>query len=169
MRSGLGILVAMVLTVTGAAQAQRPALDSLKPGQTVRVRAGDEPRFTTRLGPTPTELFVRAERPFEPGRVDSLWVRGSHWKAGAIVGAAVVTPAAFGFFAWICTWAAEGTGCDEWGKVTGFSLVAGAGGALLGAGVGALIPKWKLRYARDREATLEPLVGSGRVGVSVRF
>jgi hypothetical protein len=114
-------------------------------------------------------LFLRAERPFEPGRVDSLWVRGNALKTGAIVGAIVVTPAAFGFFAWICTWAAEGTGCDQWGTVAGLSAAAGAGGALLGAGVGALIPTWKLRYARDREAAIGPMVGPGRIGLAVRF
>jgi hypothetical protein len=169
MRVGLVTVLAMLLAATGSARAQQSALDSLKPGQTVRVRAGHEPRFTTRLGPTSDQLFDRAERPFEPGRVDSLWVRGHAVKTGAIVGAAVVTPAAFAFFAWVCDFAAEGGGCNEWGKVTAFSLVMGAGGAAIGAGVGALIPKWRLRYARDREASIGPLVEMGRVGVAVRF
>jgi hypothetical protein len=169
MRVGLGIGMALLLAAAGPARAQRPALDSLKPGQTVRVRAGEAPRFVTRLGPSADELFDRAETPFQPGRVDSLWVRGNAWKTGAIVGAAIGAGGSFAFWAWFCNAISEGTGCDAWGTVAGLSLAGGAGGALIGAGVGALIPTWKLRYARDREAAIGPMVGPGRIGVAVRF
>jgi hypothetical protein len=169
MRFGIGMALAWLLTATGVAQAQLAVLDSLKPNQTVRVRTVGGPRFVTRLGPSAGDLFERAETPFQAGRVDSLWVRGHAVKTGAIVGAVIVTPAAFAYAAWACDFAAEGAGCNEWGKVAAFSLVAGAAGAGLGAGVGALIPKWRLRYARDREAAIGPLLGPGRLGVSVRF
>jgi hypothetical protein len=89
---------------------------------------------------------------------------------GAIVGGAIITPLSFLAWAGFCDFASEGTGCDEWGLVTGLALGTGAVGALLGAGVGALIPKWKLRYARQREAAIAPLVGpGGRIGLTVRF
>jgi hypothetical protein len=48
-------------------------------------------------------------------------------------------------------------------------MASGAGGALIGAGIGALIPRWRLRYARERELSVIPLLAPGRLGVALRF
>jgi hypothetical protein len=53
--------------------------------------------------------------------------------------------------------------------VTLLALGGGAAGALLGAGVGSLVPKWRLRYARDRGLTIRPLIGTGRFGFALEF
>jgi len=170
--AGLGLVLA-VTTARGSA-AQGPGdFGKLKPGQTVRVSTAGGSRFETRLGgaatAVPEDLFADAEVPFQAARVDSLWVRGHATWTGAIVGAAVATPVSFAFWGWVCTMVGEGNGCDQWGGVSLMALVGGAGGALLGAGVGALIPKWRLRYARAHRVTIAPLLAPGRVGVTVGF
>jgi len=169
---GLGLVLA-VTSGYGSAVLAQENFGTLKPGQTVRVATTGGSRFETRLGrarDTPAEdLFAHADVPFQAARVDSLWVRGHATWTGAIVGAAVATPVSFAFWGWFCTAVSEGYGCDEWGTVSLLAVIGGAGGALLGAGVGALIPKWRLRYVRERDITVAPLLAPGRVGVSVRF
>jgi hypothetical protein len=79
--------------------------------------------------------------------VDSLWVRGSAWKAGAVVGS--VLGAAFGV--------AYGLAMSEFGCECGHpspgagvagGAVVGAAGALVGGLIGSVIPKWRLRFPR---------------------
>jgi hypothetical protein len=76
--------------------------------------------------------------------VDSLWVRGNHWKTGAIVGS--VLGAAFGVAAGLSL-SEYGCECGHPSAGAGMAggAIFGAGGALLGAGIGALIPKWHRR------------------------
>jgi hypothetical protein len=174
MRARIGMTVAVLLAAAaGRANAQAETFGRLVPGQTVRVRTVGGSRFVTRLGMTPGDSlaasFERADPPFQTERVDSLWVRGHAVGTGALVGAAIATPVSFGLFVWVCTAVAEGHGCDAWGTVTGLALAAGAGGALIGAGVGALMPRWRLRYARDRDAAVSPILAPGRIGLAVRF
>ncbi|MDH4045658.1 MAG: hypothetical protein OEY20_03520 [Gemmatimonadota bacterium] len=174
MRSGIGFSLLFIATLGSGLQAQSAdEFGRLQPGQMVRVRTVGKSRFVTRLGgvqgDAPTELFARAEVPFDPVRVDSLWIRGRATWTGAIVGGAIMTPLAFLAWAEVCDFGNEFGGCEQWGLVTGLALGTGAAGALLGAGVGALIPKWRLRYARERDAVLGPFVAPGRVGVAVRF
>jgi hypothetical protein len=169
----MGTAVVLLLAAGGGLQAQEHPLGRLKPGQTVRVKTIGGSRFVTRLGATDDDsiavLAAQADTPFELARVDSLWVRGRAVGTGALVGAAATALLSFGFYAWICTAVAEGNGCDAWGTVTSFALATGAGGALIGAGVGALIPKWRLRYARDRDLSIGPILTPGRVGIVLRF
>jgi hypothetical protein len=174
MRIGIGTAAVLLLAVVaGGVQAQEHPFGQLTPGQTVRVTTIGGSRFVTKLGVTsgdsPGPSFALADIPFEPARVDSLWVRGRAVGTGALVGAAVATPLSFAFYGWICIMVAEGTGCDAWGNVAGLALATGAGGALVGAGVGALIPKWRLRYARDGDLSISPILTPGRVGIALRF
>lgn len=175
MRTGLGLGLLFGMVLGGGLHAQSAEdYGRLKPGQLVRVSTIGKSRFVARLGGIPGDstsaLFAGADMPFEAARVDSLWVRGHATVTGAIVGAAFITPLSFLAWAGLCELGADGAGCDQWGLVTGLALGTGAVGALLGAGVGALVPKWKLRYARQREAAIAPLVGpGGRIGLTVRF
>jgi len=172
------VIVALVLLLTAANASGVRAQDwggfgRLVPGQVVRVKTVGGSRFQTRLGDAPRDsveaLFALAGTPFQAERVDSLWVRGHAIGTGAIIGAAVMTPVSFAFWWWFCDAVSEGTGCDAWGTVTGLALIGGAGGALIGAGIGAVVPKWRLRYARDRAASIRPMLAPGRIGLSVRF
>lgn len=174
MRLGAALALLVIAADAGAAHAQAAAdFGSLAPGQVVRVRTVGRSRFETRLGGTVGDslplLFAGADIPFEAGRVDSLWVRGRATVTGAIVGGAVLTPLSFLFWWWVCDVVGEGTGCDAWGTVAGLAVAGGAGGALLGAGVGSLVPRWRLRYARQAQVTVAPLLAPGRIGVAVRY
>jgi len=174
MRATIGLLVTLGAGTVSGLHAQATAdFGGLKPGQLVRVRTVGQSRFETRLGGIPGDsasvLFENARVPFQAERVDSLWVRGHATWTGAIVGAAVLTPLSFAWWGLFCEAMSEGTGCDEWGTVTALALAGGVGGALLGAGVGALIPKWRLRYARDHDLAVRPVVAPGRVGLAVQF
>ena len=172
MRIGIGTALLLAATLAGGLQAQDGGtFGRLEPGQAIRVKTVGGSRFTTRvgLGDTDSLRFARAEIPFQAERVDSLWVQGRATVTGMIVGAAVATPLSFGFWAWVCEAVSEGTGCDEWGTVSLLALGGGAAGALIGAGVGSLTPKWRLRYTRDRDLTVTPLLAPGRVGLAIRF
>jgi hypothetical protein len=170
-RVGLGFLLSVV-SVPGLHGQSAADLGRLQPGQVVRVRAVGTPRFVTRLGGASGDgasgLFAHAEIPVDVASVDSVWVRDRATWTGAIVGAAVMTPV--GFLGWgILCEAADDDGCASWGLVAGLAMGTGAAGALLGAGVGALIPRWRLRYARARDVAVSPMLAPGRVGVSLRF
>jgi len=169
MRVVMGI--ALLLAGMTATELQAQYFGTLEPGQTVRVRTAGGDRFSTRLGGgfTDSLRFAHAGIPFQPGRVDSLWVRGHATKTGMIVGAAVAAPLSFGFFAFVCEVVSEGSGCDQYGTVALLGLAGGAAGALVGAGIGSLIPKWRLRYARQVDLVVRPSLGPGRIGLMVEF
>jgi len=79
--------------------------------------------------------------------VDSIWVRGRATKSGAIIGG-VAGAVLFGAFVGYAVSGLCEVDCDNSfieGALVGGALGLG-GGALLGAGVGALIPKWRLRF-----------------------
>ncbi len=174
------LLPAFVLGLAPLANlnAQEPteAVDfgQIKPGKVIRVRTQDGPRLEGRfLRMTPETLILvsaEAERTVPIVSIDSLWVRGNAAKTGAIVGGVGLGALSFGFLAALCEGLSETGGCDEWDKVVGYG-VAGAGvGALLGAGIGSAIRKWRLRYARQIKVGLAPRRHGGlAVTVSVRF
>jgi len=173
MKVGFAMTLLLAVWAGGLSAQEAPGFGRLEPGQKVLVKTVGGSRFVTRLGAVPGDSlapsFDLATVPFQAGRVDSLWVRGHATVTGALVGAAIVTPLSFGFWAWVCEAVSEGAGCTTWGAVTAASLITGAGGAVLGAGIGYLTPKWRLRYARDPDATISPMVAPGRVGLSIRF
>jgi hypothetical protein len=166
-------LSALVLASELGGQAPlEAAVRTLKPGQTVRIRVHGGDRIESRIrslqaGSLPLQL-VGDSAAFDVSAIDSLWVRGRATRTGAIAGAAVVGVASVAFWGALCSGLSDGGGCKEWGRVTAYS-VAGAGvGALIGAGIGALQPKWRLRYARALalQGTLIRLP-PGRLGLGV--
>lgn len=152
------------------------AIRTLKPGQTVRIRVHGGDRIEARIRSLQAEALalqlVGDSAAFDVAAIDSLWVRGRATRTGAIAGAAVVGVASFAFWAALCEGlSSEGSGgCTEWGTVSAFSVAGAGGGALIGAGVGALVPKWRLRYARALpvQGTLIRLP-LGRLGLGVAY
>jgi hypothetical protein len=159
MRLGPCLTIALLATTTIApAAAQTPgdadsawrvALARLTPGTTVRVHTHDGGRIEGRVlrtwgttlrldtGAAPTDLSTAA--------LDSLWVRGTAAKTGAIV-AAVPGAVVGGLIGWIANEAAckdVGPPCPE--AIPLLSLAGAGAGAILGAVVGSLIPKWRRR------------------------
>lgn len=77
--------------------------------------------------------------------VDTVWVRGHATATGAVIGGA--TALVFGIAAYLVGTAVCEYECEtSAGEVIGGTVVVGGLGALVGAGIGALIPKWKRRY-----------------------
>ena len=150
------------------------AVRTLKPGQTVRIRFHGGDRIESRIRSLQAESLalqlVGDSAAFDVAAIDSLWVRGRATRTGAIAGAAVVGVASFAFWAAFCKGLSGSGGCEAWGRVTGISVAGAGGGALIGAGVGALVPKWRLRYARALpvQGTLIRLP-LGRLGLGVAY
>lgn len=151
------------------------AVRTLKPGQTVRIRVHGGGRIESRIRSLQAESLalqlVGDSAAFDVAAIDSLWVRGSATRTGAIAGAAVVGVASFALWGGVCSGLSEGSGgCKEWGRVTAYSVVGAGVGALIGAGVGASVPKWRLRYARalPGQGTLIRLP-LGRLGLGVAY
>jgi len=121
--------------------------DNLRPGQTLRVWLANGQRFEAKLVGVDSNLvlrFAQSPQAVPTSSIDSLWVRRRGTGRGALIGGIVVGGAAFAVGAVVCSALSEGDGCHNWGEVTVFGLAGGAVGALLGAGVGSLFPKWRL-------------------------
>ena len=145
----------LALSSVGA-QAQDAGLTStmqaMTVGQRVRVDVSQvgrlEGRFLVANGATLTldrdDVPVQLRLP----DIERLWVRGRSTRRGALVGALVGV--AFGI--WIGTEAADvcdidGEPCFTTAEAAAVGgLLSGAGGAVVGAGIGFAIPTWRLRF-----------------------
>jgi hypothetical protein len=120
---------------------------TLRPGQTLRVWLADGRRFEARLVAVdgdPRVLRFAEPHPVAPlAAIDSLWLRRHSPGRGALIGGIVVGAASFAVFTAWCYALGEGDGCHDWGYVVGFAVVGGGIGALLGSGVGGLVPRWR--------------------------
>jgi len=143
----------LLLSAPGLAQEPRTADAALTPlaprGKVVRLRT-DQARIIGRL--------IAAERgavtlDTEDGSrvvamqgIDTVWVRNRAWKTGAIVGGAVGM-VALGVFAGLVVHATcETSQCGTFEAALGGGALGLAGGALLGAAIGAAFPKWSRRF-----------------------
>ncbi len=118
----------------------------LRAGQTVRVRLADGRRFEARLAGVDSSplvpRFQQLQQVVPITAIDSLWLRRRATGRGAIVGGIVVGGASFAFLTIVCQAISEGQ-CDAWGAVIGLSVAGAGAGALVGAGIGSLIPRWQ--------------------------
>ncbi len=144
---------------------------ALRPGQTVRVWQADGQRFEGRLvavDSSPLVLRFAGSHPVVAlTAIDSLWVRRHSTRHGAIVGGILVGGGMFAGAATLCTLGGDRDGCNAWPFVAGATLVAGGVGALLGAGVGGLFPKWK--RVEPQRVTVSFGVGSRGVQAGARI
>ena len=156
------LLVPMCALAHPIASAQRPTADvstHIQPQQHVRLRLRDGNRLegqvdrSTRFS---ASLILRAPARAVPYElVDSVWVRRTAIRNGAMIGGAVLGVAGFGRFAHLCF---TGAGClvtgshnttaAKWRAVSVMTLASVGTGTLLGAIVGVLVPRWELSYAR---------------------
>lgn len=167
-RSTLVLLAAGIgLVATAEAQeADEGPLVGLETGQSVRIRVEGEERIVSRverLDPSSARLWLEGQsNPVAAMQVDSLWLGGRAVGTGALVGGLVGGVLSFGLLALACNGVSEGNGCDEWGTVAALSLAGAAGGAVVGAGIGALSRSWTLRYAKGGGLELSLAIPTGR-------
>ncbi len=165
----------MLLPVSLAAQA---TLDSvtrrLRPGQTVRLHSQTgqraEGRFAVYHSDPPVVQLTMRDSTIQFAMVDSIWVRKTGAKTGAIVGAvAIGVPSAL-FWGALCSGLSHGE-CGEWGAVAGLTAAGAGVGALLGAAIGSASSRWQLRYAAPEVALKFLPLPTQRfgVGLSIRL
>ena len=139
------LAVAGVLAVLGLVSVIEG--QTLRAGQTVRVRLSDGQRFEAGIvgvDSSPVVLrFAQSPQLVPISSIDSLWLRRTSAKRGAIIGGIVVGALAFAAGAAECSIVGESDGCEAWGYVLLFSGGGAAVGALLGAGIGSLFPRWQ--------------------------
>lgn len=146
------------------------AIGRLRPGQKVRLHSQTgqraEGRFTVYNPDQAAVQLDMRDTTIRFAMVDSLWVRSTGAKTGAIVGAVVLGVPSALFWGALCNVAGDGE-CGQWGTVAGLT-VAGAGvGALLGAGIGSLSSHWQLRYAAPRVGVKFTPLPTQRLGVGL--
>ena len=119
----------------------------LVPGQTLRVWLADGERFEGKLvavDSNPRVLRFGGAHPVVAlTAIDALWLQRRSWGRGALVGGILVGGLSFASAVAFCDAIGEGSGCDAWGAVAVVTLAGAGAGALLGAGVGGLFPRWK--------------------------
>ena len=152
---GLALLTLAVVPPYADAQdtARAAAVRAITPGQYVRAdiaRLGRvEGQFVTANETIVTLTSHGASTQVPLLDLERLWVRRRATGRGALIGAAVgvVTGVVAGLaISSIACEPVDGGDCTaaEVAAVTG--LLGGAGGGLIGAGVGSLIPIWRLRF-----------------------
>jgi len=148
------LILALVATTTGPVVAQVPdsvwraAVARLTPGTTIRLHSRDRGRIEGPLvgaeGTTLTLETGATRTEWSTATLDSLWVRRTNAKTGAIIGA--IPGALFGvavgvYFNEAGCQDGGGDPCSEAIPLAG--LAGAAAGALVGGLIGSLIPKWQ--------------------------
>lgn len=148
------ILVVAAITPAAAQDAARSLMaQTLRVGQQVRVQVASSNLLEGRLLEATNTALVLARPegavPIRIPEIKRLWVRGHATGKGALIGAGIGVVVGVIGGVLISTVACEpidGGNCTAAELATITGLGAGAGGALIGAGVGALIPVWRLRF-----------------------
>lgn len=174
MFSRLYRLIPLLLVVPPslAAQATPDSVASqLWAGQRIRLHLRDgqrvEGRFAAYAPGSPALRISGADTLIVVEMIDSLWVRGSAAKNGAIIGAVIVGVPSAILFGVVCVALGEGDGCSAWGYVVGLTAAGAGVGALLGAAIGSAVPRWRLRYASASVGLKMTPLPEHRVGVGV--
>ncbi|HEV8380964.1 MAG TPA: hypothetical protein VGQ29_05225 [Gemmatimonadales bacterium] len=145
----------------------------LRAGQTVRVWLADGQRFEARLvgvDSNPIVLrFAQSPQSVPISSINSLWVRRRGTARGALIGGIVVGSVSLGLLSLVCVALGEGEGCNSWGYVTAGTVVGAAGGALVGAGVGILIPRWRRVDPQRLTISFGAADGGLRIGARIGF
>lgn len=168
------VSLAPLADVVGQAE-PATVLARLRTGQTLRVRLHDGQRLQARLASVASEppILRLAGRvlPIPPSTVDSLWVQGHATRTGALVGGIVLGAGSFALGAWLCSSFDQYSECSgsDWVAVAGFGLAGTGVGALLGAGLGSLVPKWRLAHPGRVALSLGPDRISPSAGARVQF
>jgi len=163
------------LILLPASLAAQTTLDSvarrLKPGQTVRLhlQSGQraEGRFAVYQSDQSVVQLAMRDTTIQFAMIDSIWVRKSGAKTGALIGSVLVGVPSAILLGSLCSTFSDGGGCDQWGTVIGVSVVGAGAGALLGALIGSASSHWQLRYAAPRVVFKVNPLPAQRLGVGL--
>ena len=144
--AGARVLVTVRLGRGGPVAVPLSARPVLPAGSWVRVHsAGARTEGQIAVASADT-LYLSGQPPLHLAAADSVWVRKSSWRRGGTVGA-VIGGLLAGAFVYAGThW--EGTQPGAGGDTAAAAVVGAGGGFLLGAAIGAAIPRWQLGYSR---------------------
>jgi len=153
MRHQLLVLAVLLAAAPLAAQApeRTPAtvLPTIKPGSRLRIEAGNA-LMTGKLDSLTADRLVingadgRSSIPINT--INTVWVRHGHGAKGAQIGGVIGAVVTTAFFHLIVSGLCDSTdGCHrDHVRAWGYGIaIGGAGGALIGAGVGSLVQGWE--------------------------
>jgi len=146
----VALLVALGVPGRGAAQATGPGLGRLGPTSVIRATLPDGRTLTGRYAAVGDgRLGVRADAgttdTLQLTQLRTLSVRGRETKTGAIVGGSLGLATGL-FFGWMIGAVCDAAECDREGPFLVTIPLFTGGGTLLGAVIGAAVPKWKQVY-----------------------
>lgn len=150
MRCQSALVLLLLIAPSAAGQVTAAPLGALRPGAHLRVAlAGDlvKGRFASVTPFTLTIETDSGQRAIPLQNITTVWERKRHGARGALIGGVVGAAAFTGFLHIIVSAFCESTtGCkDAHRRAWGYGIViGGAGGGLVGAGIGSLITKWEL-------------------------
>ena len=147
------LLVAITAPLAGQApadSARLAAIRTFRRGTALRLvytgTGSVEGEFVRGVGDSLILVRGRVWETMPAAGIDSVWVRGNRAGTGALVGS-VAGAVLLGWGAASLNRAlCEGPDCNEGGAFVRGALIGGLGGMLFGAGIGAAVPRWRLRY-----------------------
>lgn len=145
-------LILLLLAASPAAgQVTADPLATLRPGAHLRVSlAGDlvDGRFASVTPAALTIVTDSGQRAIPLRNITTVWERKRHGARGALIGGVIGAAAFTGFIHLMVSALCESTeGCAaDHRRAWGYGIVlGGAGGGLLGAGIGSLVTRWEQR------------------------
>ena len=130
-----------------AAQGPRAALEAIGEQKMVRVTA-DGRRVQGRISRVDGDALMLSDGDVMTrvnlAAIDSVWQRKRSFGAGALIGGVVGAAAFTGFLHFIVNLACESSDCgSDHRRAWAYGVtLGGAGGALVGVGIGGLFPRW---------------------------
>jgi hypothetical protein len=133
----------------GLRSARGRALGNLKEHSLIRLRVNDAGiligNFLRYQDNTVTIFANSIEKSVDEPAVSALWVRGRATWTGALVGTIIGGVGGIGLM-YLASQAWEGTDYGSVGLAVLLAGVSTVGGALLGLGIGSVVPKWHLKF-----------------------
>jgi len=147
------ILAASPIGVLAQNTDRESAVEAVKVGESVRLDVARIGRMEGLFLAANDSMFVLARNgesaQVQLGDIERLWVRGRSTGRGAWIGAAIGLAAGIiiglDIAGGLCH-DDDGTFCSDAKVAAVLGAAFGAGGAVLGAGIGFAIPTWRLRF-----------------------